>query len=304
MRLFFAAATLLAATGCVGFERESNLVTPSAPTLPSAPNGGSDSLTGTWSSLAPLTIPNSWTCGNFQWSVTSQTSTTMAGEFYAICSGVVLVQGQASGELNGAATEVALQLNGTATIQNVITCPFTLTGTGYIIDSNTIRVPYSGTTCLGPVHGEETLRRPSPQEPAPPPPAPPPLEPPPPPAAENPNHVGPGPLSKARAEQVVHATGREFPNLVAAPASESEGIARAEELLLRTIWHLKLAGFDAGRQRNPSGAISNDKLTLFVDGGWHAYDIFQDLGRPGVPIRTIFLSVSPANPIAYPGIAD
>jgi hypothetical protein len=297
-------AVLVVTTGCVGFERESSLVTPSAPTLPSAPSGQSGSLTGTWSSVVPLTIPSSWTCGSFQWAVTSQTPNTMAGEFYAICAGVVLVQGQASGELNGAATEVALRLDGTATVQNVITCPFTLTGTGHIIDENTIRIPYSGTTCLGPVHGEETLRRPAPEEPPPPPPAPPPIEPPPPSPEEHPYHVGPGPLSEARAEQVVHATGREFPHLVAAPGSESEGIARAEELLLRTIWHLKLAGFDAGRQRNPSGAISNDKLTVFIDGRWRAYDIFYDLGRPGVPMKTIFLSVSPASPIAYPGIAD
>jgi hypothetical protein len=305
-KLLFAAAAIIASTACVGFEHERNIITPSAPTLPSAPSGGSGALTGTWSSVVPLTVPNSWSCGSFQWSVSSQTSNSMAGEFYAICAGVVLVQGNASGQLNGAATEVALQLNGTATVQGVITCPFSLTGTGYILDQNTIRIPYSGTTCMGPVHGEETLRRPaSPDEPPPPPPAPPPVEPPGEPAPiDNPHHVGPGPLTPARAEQVIHATGREFPHLTAPPPSESEGVARAEELLLRTIWHLKLAGFDAARQRNPSGAISNDKLNIFLDGRWRAFDIFLDLGRPGVPITTIFYEVFPASPLAYPGISD
>jgi hypothetical protein len=116
--------------------------------------------------------------------------------------------------------------------------------------------------------------------------------------------VAPGPLTFAQAEQVIRATGREFPHLTAAPPTESEGIARAEELLLRSVWHLRLAGFDAGRQRNPSGAISNDKLTIFIEGGWHAFDIFYDLGRPGVPITVIFLEVFPAGPLSYPGIPD
>jgi hypothetical protein len=304
-RLLLAAGALALTAGCVGFEHERNLVTPGAPTLPSTPSGGSGSLTGTWSSIAPLAIPNSWSCGSFQWAVTSETPSSLAGEFYAICAGVVLVQGRASGELNGSATEVALGLTGTATVQSVISCPFTLTGTGYVLDADTLRIPYSGTTCLGPVHGEETLRRPaSPDGPPPPPPAPPPIEPPAPPPSDNPHHVGPGPLTAARAQEVVQATGREFPHLTAPPGTEQEGVERAEELLLRAIWHLKLAGYDAARQRNPSGAISNDKLNVFHDGRWQAYDIFQDLGRPGVPIRIIFLPISGANPIAYPGIAD
>jgi hypothetical protein len=296
--------SLAAAVGaCAGFERTETILTPSAPSLPSAPNGGG--LTGTWSSISPMNIPNSWSCGNFQWAVTTQTANSLAGDFYAICAGIVLVHGNISGELNSAGTEVALRLNGTATVQNVITCPFDLTGTGYIQGNESIRIPYSGTTCFGPVHGEETLRRPAPNEPPPPPPAPPDPEPPPPPdPGPNPNHVPPGPLTFDQAERIVHATGREFPHLTAAPPTESEGVRRAEELLLRTIWHLRLAGFEAGRQRNPSGAISNDKLTIVINGGWHAFDIFYDLGRPGVQMRTIFLEVSPPGPISYPGIPD
>jgi hypothetical protein len=196
---------------------------------------------------------------------------------------------------------VPLQVDGTATIEGALSCPFSLTGTGHIIDSDAIRIEYTGTTCLGPVEGEETLRRPA--SPNPEPPSVPDTEPPAS-SSDNPNHVGPGSLSFERAEEVVHATAAEFPNLTAPPGSESEGIQRAEELLLRTIWHLQLAGFDAARQRNPSGAISNDKLTIFIDGGWHAFDIFYDLGRPGVPMGIIFLEVFPAGPLAYPGIAD
>ena len=70
------------------------------------------------------------------------------------------------------------------------------------------------------------------------------------------------------------------------------------------IWHLQLAGFQAGRQRNPSGVLSNDKLTVFADGAWHAYDVFNDLGAPGVPMKVQFWEVTPPNYFADPGIPD
>ena len=295
----------LAVTACTGFEHSETTVSPGAPSLPTAPSvaGG---LTGTWSSPAPA-IPNSWSCGSFQWSVSNQTASSLAGEFYAICAGVVLIHGNASGQLNGAGTEVALRVSGTATVQSVVSCPFDLSGTGFILGREAIRIVYSGTTCLGPLQGEETLHRPADPSASPPPPPAPPEPGAPPPAPEpsaNPHHVQPGPLTADLASQVVFATGREFPNLTAAPPSEPDGIARAEELLLRTIWHLRLVGFEAGRQRNPSGAISNDKLTILINGGWHAYDIFRDLGHPGAPIDVIFIEVFPAGPLAYPGIPD
>jgi len=298
--------TLAAAmSACAGFEHNETLVSPTAPSLPNIP-GGSGVLTGTWLSTLPITVPSSWSCGEFQWAITNQTQTSLAGQFYAICAGIVLVQGQSAGQLNGAGSEVALHLTGTATVEKVISCPFDLNGTGFIEGSDAIRIHYEGSTCFGPLHGDETLRRPAPNQPPPPPPVPPEPETPAPPAppSNNPYHVAQGPLDIARAERVVYATASEFPNLTAPPSTEQEGVARAEELLLRVIWHLKLAGYDAARQRNPSGAISNDKLNILVNGQWDARDIFQDLGRPGVPIRMIFLAVAPANPVAYPGIPD
>jgi hypothetical protein len=159
-------------------------------------------------------------------------------------------------------------------------------------------------TCLGPVHGHETLRRPHPQAPPPPPPpAPEPTPAPPPPPSESPYHVGPGPTSEARAKQVVESTAQEFPHLTAVFGSEGEAVAAADELLLRTIWHLKLAGFDAARQKNPSGAISSDKLNIFVNGGWHVYDIFS-LGYAGRATTVIFIEVPLPNPQPNSGRAD
>lgn len=100
------------------------------------------------------------------------------------------------------------------------------------------------------------------------------------------------------------ATSEEFAYLKAARATEAQAVAAAAELLRRTIWHLHLAGYQSGRQRNPSGALSNDKLTIAIDGAWRAYDIFMDYGSPGVEMRVIFLEVFPANAVTDSGIPD
>ena len=61
-----------------------------------------------------------------------------------------------------------MTVTGTAIIAGIPACAFSLNGTGSIEDNgNTLRLPYSGTTCLGPVSGSEVLRRPAPAAPAP-----------------------------------------------------------------------------------------------------------------------------------------
>lgn len=284
---------------CTGFERESaNVLAPSpaaatttpAPSSPSAP-----SLLGTWSSN-PLVGTSASSCTGFSWQVTSQTSTSIAGTFSATCASGISATGTAAGTINGA--NVPYTVTGNGSVPGFPSCPFSISGTAVIVDRDTLRIPYSGTTCVGPVSGEDTLRRPT----RPQPPTQPPTQPPAP--AENPHHVGPGPLAMWRVEQAVNATADEFPGLTAARGSESEAVAAAVELLRRTVWHLRHAGFEAGRQKNPSGAISGDKLSVFADGGWHAVDIFYDYGAPGVPIKVIFWEVFPASPLADEGIPD
>lgn len=289
-------ATLLAASACIGFEHSRNVLAPtdgsSAAAIPS--------LVGAWVSQPVEGFPGPNSCSNLQWRVTSQTPTSLAGELAATCAGGISIMGTASGQLNG--SEVPLQASGTATLPGLPPCSFSLTGTGHIEGNDAIRIEYSGTTCLGPVQGEEVLRRPAPAEaPAPPPPPPPPPPSPPPPDSP---HVPAGPLTAARAQQVVFATADEFPSLRAPRPTEAQAVAAAEELLRRTIWHLQLAGYPSGRQRNPSGAISNDKLTVAIDGAWRAYDIFMDYGVPGQETRVIFLEVFPANSVSDSGIAD
>jgi hypothetical protein len=117
------------------------------------------------------------------------------------------------------------------------------------------------------------------------------------------NHVGPGPINASRASQVVFATAREFPNLTQVFGSEGEAVGAADQLLRRTIWHLQLAGFNAARQKNPSGAISSDKISIFIDGGWHCYDIYS-LGVAGRATTVQFIEVPLPNPQADGGIPD
>jgi hypothetical protein len=148
-------------------------VTPPAPT-PSGPTP-TGTLGGIWISDG-ITVPAPGSCNNFQWQVTSSTATSLSGNFSATCGGNITVTGTASGRVEG--NLVPISVAGTATYAGAISCDFSLTGTGTIIDNDTITIPYSGTTCLGPVDGTQTLHRPgsaappAPEAPAPPPPAP------------------------------------------------------------------------------------------------------------------------------------
>lgn len=118
----------------------------------------------------------------------------------------------------------------------------------------------------------------------------------------NPAHVAPGPLTEDLARQVVFATAAEFPTLIQVYNSTEVAEDCAEQLLLRTIWHLQQLGFAAARQQNPSGILSKDKLCVLL-GSWKAYDCYR-LGSAGVATQVQFLEVTPAYPIADPGISD
>ena len=152
-------ATLAAAstfsTACARFESSTQLLSPTAPgsvpTVPSAPRraraapappGGSGSNAGTWTSDLEL-VPSAGSCSNFQWQVTNATSNSMAGNFSATCGGNITVVGTASGRLEG--TSLPLAVAGTATYAGVLSCDFSFSGTGTIVNNDTLTIPYSGT---------------------------------------------------------------------------------------------------------------------------------------------------------------
>jgi hypothetical protein len=144
---FLAAVALVAVSSaaCFEFEHTSTL----GPTTT-----GISALSGSWSSTN--LIPSPSTCTDFQWNVTDQTTTSAGGSFSATCAGELKLSGTARGVLSGSAITWTAQ--GNATAPGLTSCAITLTGTAELT-SNSIRVPYSGDTCLGKVSGVENLQR-------------------------------------------------------------------------------------------------------------------------------------------------
>lgn len=148
-RILLALLAIAAASsaGCIGFERTSTLTGPST--------AGIGALMGSWSSSNLIPAANA--CTDFKWNVTDQTATTAKGAFSATCAGDLKVAGTAQGSLTGAGT-IAWSAQGTATAPGLSACGVALTGTAELT-TDSIRVPYSGDTCLGKVSGVEVLKR-------------------------------------------------------------------------------------------------------------------------------------------------
>lgn len=123
-------------------------------TAPSGTSGAAAALVGGWSSPQGASAQNS--CTGFTWTVTQTSGNTATGTFSATCFGNVSVTGNASGSL--ADTVLTWTASATAVVPNVTSCPITLSGTAQLV-GDTIQVPYTGTTCLGPVSGTETLKK-------------------------------------------------------------------------------------------------------------------------------------------------
>ena len=134
-----------AASACTSYERTSTLA-------PSA--SGVAALLGNWTSSNLTSAADA--CTDFKWNVTQQTGNTASGTFSATCTGDLKVAGTANGTLSGSI--VTWNATATATVPGLPACAITLTGTAELgVDS--IRVPYSGDTCLGKVSGVEVLKK-------------------------------------------------------------------------------------------------------------------------------------------------
>jgi hypothetical protein len=116
-------------------------------------------------------------------------------------------------------------------------------------------------------------------------------------------HIPAGPPNEDRAKQVVLGTGKEFPQLTRVFGSEGEAVGAADQLLRRILWHLQLAGYQANGQKNPSGAISSDKITVMINNTWRVFDIFS-LGIAGRATTVQWLEITGANPFPRPVIPD
>jgi hypothetical protein len=142
-----ALALCVAASGC-SYESKT---TSTAPT-PAAVG----TLLGTWQSASTTSVPSPSSCTDFKWTPTQQTPTAAMGSFSATCAGGLKVAGTAAGTLSG--TTVNWTANAIASTPEIPTCNVSLSGTAEL-GVNSIRVPYSGSTCLGPVSGVEILTK-------------------------------------------------------------------------------------------------------------------------------------------------
>lgn len=138
-----------------------NLTKPSATTTTTTPPAASTALGGTWATTQ--SIPGASgslndSCVNFKWAVTQFNGTAGSGTFSATCMGNVNVTGSASAALT-TATSATWIANAIGTVPNQPPCAVAISGTATLEASNQIRIPYSGTTCLGPVSGTEVIQR-------------------------------------------------------------------------------------------------------------------------------------------------
>jgi len=113
---------------------------------------------GNWSSaaMAPPASLDVKSCGNLEWKITTMTPTSASGTFKAACGGGLTLEGSAEGKLNG----LGADLGASGTVGGAgMACTFSLTGTAVPASLDSIRITYSGTTCLGPVSGSEIIKK-------------------------------------------------------------------------------------------------------------------------------------------------
>jgi len=147
-RLFVGLAALaMAAAGCTSFDHQSS---PSSPTAI-----GPGALMGVWTSSTIIPTPS--TCTDFKWTVNEQTATSARGNFSATCANTLKLAGTAQGTLQPSGT-IDWSAQGTATAPDLPSCAISLTGTAEL-GTDTIRIPYSGDTCLGKVSGVESVKK-------------------------------------------------------------------------------------------------------------------------------------------------
>jgi hypothetical protein len=136
------------ASGCAGYSSKTTTTGPSA--------AGVAALMGNWASAGASVIPSPASCTDFKWNPTEQTSNSAKGSFSASCAGDLKVSGTATGIMSGSVINWAANANASA--PGLASCPILLGGTAEL-GVESIRIPYAGTTCLGPVSGVEVLNK-------------------------------------------------------------------------------------------------------------------------------------------------
>ncbi len=92
-------AAAVAMTAC-SFEHRTNVLSPSQPGASASPGTpvSTPSMMGVWGGQN-VSLPSPSSCTNLQWRITSQTGTSVQGEFTAECAAGLSISGSASGQL-------------------------------------------------------------------------------------------------------------------------------------------------------------------------------------------------------------
>jgi hypothetical protein len=312
---------LVVATGC-DVSRRSGSTAPTPVEMPAvAPPAALpsiESFLGSWRSgqsaparvaasagASPSAVPELRACRNFQWDVNSQSRTAVSGALSVECADGITLGANATGDLTSA-NSLALNVGGTANLPGVGACAFTLAGPGTLLDADTLKIDYTGTTCLGPVAGSATLfrNRLFPEPPAPPPPPPPapptePTAPPPPPAPSIPCVSNDGWL-------VAQCVERTFPERLVAGVSLSQRQANMAFLRDRIIEAGRCGGLDlAWNLKRGVGPHSIDALAWrHANGFVDVVDIgaaYDDTSRP-LELNWLIVAGPPGyDPYPHPG---
>jgi hypothetical protein len=250
--------------------------------------GGSNAVAVT----AAATAPELRGCIDVRWEVPSQTGVTASGPFKVVCTGPIVLTGMAEGELLTPST-VRVGVTGTATVPGLGECGFSLSVTG-TLDGDSLLIQYSGTTCVGPVSGDETLRRnqrePTTPDPPPPsvpdPPAPPPSDPPPPPPGN--------PCASTNGDFIVDCIANRYPERRRAGVSDAQRVDDMAFLRDRIIEAGLCGGLDlAWNLKRGVGPHSIDALAWRHPGGFvDVVDVGAAYDDTSQPLRLHWVIVS------------
>ena len=162
--LLVALASALLGTACTKFESQSSVLAPSLNAVGAlnaswastkSVSTGSTGSTGTTGSNTQLQT----LCTDFNWKITDTTTNGASGTFSATCYTNMAVNGTAQATIiNGNASNISWTAVANGVSPTIPSCAIALSGS-IVLGVDTITVPYSGSSCQGPLSGTEVLKK-------------------------------------------------------------------------------------------------------------------------------------------------
>jgi hypothetical protein len=160
-----ALALAVITSACVDVKHETT--TPSSPSSsPSSPSSSPSGQvsnvlnTGAWASTTQKATSsfNPGECGNFEWQITTMTTTSATGTFSAVCAGGLALKGSAEGKLEGITANITV--SGTGSSPTISSCTFAISAVAIPQTLDTVKLTYSGNVCGMTTSGTEILKKP------------------------------------------------------------------------------------------------------------------------------------------------